>query len=416
MKCCEWPRKNKVTLFSYKAVNAEGVEQEGTKEAKDEATVVRLLQEEGCIPVKVSQAGLKSAYLFSFNRDKEGLTQKDIGLFTKELATLLQAGLPIDRSLVVLMDLIEEDSKIHRLIKNVLEQVKGGVNLADALQSESSAFSRFYINMLRAGEAGGSVDIVLGQLSEYIEKSKELKDTVSTAMIYPIILVVMAVGSVFLLLTFVVPQFTEMFESAGKELPISTQIVVGTAEWLQSYWWVLFTLGTGTYFTMRYELSIGPRKAKWDRAILSLPLVGEIIRNMSTTNFTRTLGTLLANGVPILTALGIVKGTISNLVLVQALTEAEENLKQGKDMSSALIESGQFPKMATQMIKMGEETGKMEEMLERTANTYDKQLKITIERMLAMMEPLLIVTLGLLIAGIIISILSAILSVNDLAF
>ncbi|TXK94396.1 general secretion pathway protein GspF [Methylococcaceae bacterium HT4] len=416
MKCCEWPRKNKVTLFSYKAVNAEGVEQEGTKEAKDEATVVRLLQEEGCIPVKVSQAGLKSAYLFSFKRDKEGLTQKDIGLFTKELATLLQAGLPIDRSLVVLMDLIEEDSKIHRLIKNVLEQVKGGVNLADALQSESSAFSRFYINMLRAGEAGGSVDIVLGQLSEYIEKSKELKDTVSTAMIYPIILVVMAVGSVFLLLTFVVPQFTEMFESAGKELPISTQIVVGTAEWLQSYWWVLFTLGTGTYFTMRYELSIGPRKAKWDRAILSLPLVGEIIRNMSTTNFTRTLGTLLANGVPILTALGIVKGTISNLVLVQALTEAEENLKQGKDMSSALIESGQFPKMATQMIKMGEETGKMEEMLERTANTYDKQLKITIERMLAMMEPLLIVTLGLLIAGIIISILSAILSVNDLAF
>jgi general secretion pathway protein F len=270
--------------------------------------------------------------------------------------------------------------------------------------------------MLRAGEAGGSVDIVLGQLSEYIEKSKELKDTVSTAMIYPIILVVMALGSVFLLLTFVVPQFTEMFESAGKELPVSTQIVVGTAEWLQSYWWVLLIFGTGAYFTLRYELSVGPRKARWDGVILNIPLVGEIIRNMSTTNFTRTLGTLLTNGVPILTALGIVKGTLSNLVLVQALTEAEENLKQGKDMSSALIESGQFPKMATQMIKMGEETGKMEEMLERTANTYDKQLKITIERMLAMMEPILIVTLGLLIAGIIISILSAILSVNDLAF
>ncbi|GFO71393.1 general secretion pathway protein F [Bathymodiolus japonicus methanotrophic gill symbiont] len=405
-----------MTLFAYKAVNAEGNVQEGTKEAKDETAVVSFLQGEGLIPVEVSQAGLKSAYLFSFKQDKDALTQKDIGLFTKELATLLQAGLPIDRSLVVLMDLIEEDSKIHKLIKNVLQQVKGGANLADALQSESSAFSRFYINMLRAGEAGGSVDIVLGQLSEYIEKSKELKDTVSTAMIYPIILVVMAVGSVFLLLTFVVPQFTEMFESAGKELPVSTQIVVGTAEWLQSYWWILMILGTGTYFTMRYEMTIGPRKMRWDGVILSIPLVGEIIRNMSTTNFTRTLGTLLSNGVPILTALGIVKGTLSNLVLVQAVSEAEENLKQGKDMSSALIESGQFPKMATQMIKMGEETGKMEEMLERTANTYDKQLKITIERMLAMMEPILIVTLGLLIAGIIISILSAILSVNDLAF
>ena len=378
--------------------------------------MLAFLQAEGMIPINVSQSGLKSAYLFSTQKNKDGLNAKEIALFTKELATLLQAGLPIDRSLTVLMDLLDEDSKIHVLIKNVLQQVKGGVNLADALEAESGAFSRFYINMLRAGEAGGSVDVVLGQLSEYLEKSKELKDTVSTALIYPIILVVMAVGSVFLLLTFVVPQFTEMFESAGKELPISTQIVVGTAEWLQSYWWALFIFGTITYFTMRYELTIGPRKERWDLFILSIPMFGEIVRNMNTTNFTRTLGTLLSNGVPILTALGIVKGTLGNLVLVKAVAEAEENLKQGKDMSSALIESGQFPKMATQMIKMGEETGKMEEMLERTANTYDKQLKITIERMLAMMEPILIVVLGLLIAGIIISILSAILSVNDLAF
>ena len=405
-----------MTLFTYKAVDTEGLVQEGTKEGKDEASVVSLLQAEGLVPIKVSSSSLKSAFFFSSKQGKDGLSPKEVSLFTKELATLLQAGLPLDRSLVVLMDLIEEDSKIYELIKNVLKQVKGGVNLADALESESSAFSRFYINMLRAGEAGGSVDIVLGQLSEYLEKSKELKDTVSTAMIYPIILVIMAVGSVFLLLTFVVPQFTEMFESAGKELPISTQIVVGAAEFLQSYWWILLIVGMAIFYIMRYEMTIGPRKAKWDRVILSIPMAGEIIRNMSTTNFTRTLGTLLTNGVPILTALGIVKGTISNLVLVQAISEAEENLKQGKDMSSALIESGQFPKMATQMIKMGEETGKMEEMLERTANTYDKQLKITIERMLAMMEPILIVTLGLMIAGIIISILSAILSVNDLAF
>lgn len=405
-----------MTLFVYKAVAHDGTVQEGTKEAKDEAHLIDYLQSEGLIPLKISLSGSSLSHLFSFKRSQEGLSQKEVNLFTKELATLLQAGLPLDRSLVVLMELIDPDSKIHDLIKKVLERVKGGVNLADALEAESSAFSRFYINMLRAGEAGGSVDIVLGQLSEYLEKSKELKDTVSTALIYPTVLVVMALGSVFLLLTFVVPQFTEMFESAGKELPISTQIVVGTAEWLQSYWWILLIGGFATFFIMRYELTVGPRKAQWDGIILSLPLFGEIIRNTSTTNFTRTLGTLLSNGVPILTALGIVKGTLSNFVLIDALTLAEDNLKQGKDMSSALIESGQFPKMATQMIKMGEETGKMEEMLARTAETYDKQLKITIERMLAMLEPILIVTLGLLIAGIIISILSAILSVNDLAF
>jgi general secretion pathway protein F len=405
-----------VTLFAYKVVNTEGTVENGNKEAVDEAALVRDLQAEGLIPLQINPAGLKSAYQFSFRQEKEDLSQKEIVSFTKELATLLEAGLPLDRSLIVLMELTDEDSKTYTLINNVLKQVKGGANLSDALESESKAFSRFYINMLRAGEAGGSVDIVLGQLSEYLEKSKELKDTVSTALIYPAILVVMALGSVFLLLTFVVPQFMEMFESAGKELPLSTQIVVAIAEWLQSYWWILLIVGTVTFFTLRYELTIGPRKERWDRLILSIPMFGEIIRNMSTTNFTRTLGTLLTNGVPILTALGIVKGTISNLVLVNALSAAEDNLKQGKDMSSALIESGQFPKMATQMIKMGEETGKMEEMLERTANTYDKQLKITIERMLAMLEPILIVLMGNLIAGIIISILSAILSVNDLAF
>jgi general secretion pathway protein F len=405
-----------VTIYAYKAVNTEGDVQEGTKEAADEAAVISQLQADGLIPIHVSVSGLARGSFFAFKQEQQGLSPKEVALFTKELATLLQAGLPIDRSLVVLMELLDDDSKIYDLIKRVLERVKGGVNLADALETESGAFSRFYINMLRAGEAGGSVDVVLGQLSEYLEKSKELKDTVSTALIYPTILVIMAIGSVFLLLTFVVPQFTEMFESAGKELPVSTQIVVASAEWLQSYWWVLILFGVGTFFVLRFETTVGPRKEQWDRLILSLPLFGEIIRNVNTTNFTRTLGTLLSNGVPILTALGIVKGTLSNLVLLNALTEAEENLKQGKDMSSALIESGQFPKMAIQMIKMGEETGKMEELLGRTANTYDKQLKITIERMLAMMEPILIVTLGLLIAGIIISILSAILSVNDLAF
>ncbi len=416
MKCYVSLRKLNVTIYAYKAVNAEGDTQEGTKEATDEATVISQLQADGLIPIKVSVSGLARGSFFAFKQEQQGLSSKEVALFTKELATLLQAGLPIDRSLVVLMELLDDDSKIYDLIKRVLERVKGGVNLADALETESSAFSRFYINMLRAGEAGGSVDTVLEQLSEYLEKSKELKDTVSTALIYPAILVIMAVGSVFLLLTFVVPQFTEMFESAGKELPISTQIVVASAEWLQSYWWAVIVFGVVIFFVLRFETTVGPRKEQWDRLILSLPLFGEIIRNVNTTNFTRTLGTLLTNGVPILTALGIVKGTLSNLVLLNAVAEAEENLKQGKDMSSALIESGQFPKMATQMIKMGEETGKMEEMLERTASTYDKQLKITIERMLAMMEPILIVTLGLLIAGIIISILSAILSVNDLAF
>ncbi len=405
-----------MALFAYKALTREGEVIEGMKEADDEASLVRQLQKDGCIPISVTAAGLKSFYKLSFSNKNAGLSSKDILMFTKELATLLDAGLPLDRSLVVLMDLIPEESKIHHLVKQVLERVKGGSTLAKALEAESNVFSKFYLNMLRAGEAGGSVETVLRRLADYLEKSRELKNTVTTAMIYPAILVIMALGSVFLLLTFVVPQFTEMFESAGKELPVSTQIVVGAAEWLQSYWWALLIGLSIVTVVMRYELTDGPRRAKWDRFFLSVPIVGDLIRNIATANFSRTLGTLLANGVPILTALGIVKSTLSNQVLVQAVSSAEENLKQGRDMSGALIATGQFPKMATQMIKMGEETGRMEEMLERIAIAYDRQLEITIKRMLALMEPIVIVFMGVMIGGIIISILSAILSVNDLAF
>ncbi len=400
--------------FAFKALNREGDLVEGVKEADDEAQVVKQLQKDGCIPISVTPAGLKSFYKLSFGKKNSGLSQKDIMLFTKELATLLDAGLPLDRSLVVLMDLIPEDSKIFQLIHQVLERVKGGGTLADSLEAESNAFSKFYLNMLRAGEAGGSVEVVLRRLADYLDKSKELKDTVSTAMIYPIILIVMALGSVFLLLTFVVPQFTEMFESAGKELPMSTQIVVGAAEWLQKYWWALIIGVMVTTVFMRYELTESPRKIKWDGFFLRIPVIGDLLRNIATANFSRTLGTLLENGVPILTALGIVKGTLSNLVLVQAVTSAEDTLRQGKDMSGALIATGQFPKMATQMIKMGEETGRMEEMLERIAIAYDKQLENTIKKLLALMEPLVILFMGVMIGGIIISILSAILSVNDL--
>jgi general secretion pathway protein F len=256
----------------------------------------------------------------------------------------------------------------------------------------------------------------LNRLAEYLERSRELKDTVSTALIYPAVLLVMSLASLFVMLIFVVPQFTEMFESAGQELPVSTQIVVGIAEWLQSYWWLLIG---GAFFAvayMKFQLADPVRKKVWDGRFLKLPLADLVILTKETANMSRTLGTLLGNGVSILSALAIVRETVDNRVLVDAIQHAEEELKQGKRMSDALVKTGIFPKMAVQMIKMGEETGHLEEMLLRVAEIYDKQLKVAIQRMLALLEPALIITLGLMIAGIIVSILLAILSVNDLAF
>ena len=405
-----------MATYLFKAIENTGNTIEGSRDAENEQSLVRQLQAEGYIPISVVLESSKPFHWLNFGKKGAGLSQKEVLLFTKELATLLDAGLPLDRALVVLKSSIEEDSGIYKMIDQALEKIKAGSTLADALEKLSNSFSKFYINMLRAGEAGGNIEDILGRLSNYLESSKELKDTVTTAMIYPTILVVMSVSSVFLLLTFVVPQFTEMFESAGKELPLSTQIVVASAEWLQSYWWILLLAGIGGFSYMKNQLSDPEKRRKWDRYFLNIPLAGDIIANMTVAAFSRTLGTLLTNGVPILTALSIAKETVSNTVFIEILEEAEQDLKQGKNMSGALLEQGRFPVMAVQMIKIGEETGKLDQMLDRVANVYDKQLKNTVERLLAMMEPLIIVSLGLIIAGIIISILSAILSVNDLAF
>lgn len=403
-------------LFAYKAVNSLGETEEGVRDAIDERKLIVALQAEGYIPIRVEPASAKSFLGLRLGVKQSKLSQKDIALFTGELSTLLESGLPLDKSLLVLIDLTEDNERVAKLIGRVLEKVKGGSTLADALEKQSGIFSKFYLNMIRAGEAGGSLGEVLGRLSEYLERSRELKETVSTALIYPAILLIMSLVSLFVMLTFVVPQFSEMFESAGKALPVSTQIVVGLAGWLQSYWWMLVLGVVLISAYMNLQLADPVRKKVWDGRFLRLPLAGTIILNKETANISRTLGTLLGNGVSILSALVIVRETVDNLVLAAAIQDTEEQLKQGRNMSDALLEKGIFPKMAMQMIKMGEETGRLEEMLLRVATIYDKQLRVAIQRMLALLEPALIISLGLMIAGIIVSILLAILSVNDLAF
>ncbi len=403
--------------FFFKAVSPDGESVEEYREAPDEQALIRSLQAEGYLPIRVLPAGSTSLRWLTMRRfGRPRISQKDIGLFTRELATLLSAGLPLDRSLAILTELTEDHAQLNGLTSQVLEMVKGGAPLSAALEAQTGVFSRFYLNMIRAGEAGGGLEDVLERLSDYIERSKEIRDTVVTAMIYPAILVTMAVFSLLGLLTFVVPQFTEMFASAGQELPLPTQIVVAIADGLQSYWWALLALTVVVVSYMRHQLADSARRYVWDRRFLRLPVVGDLIRKVEVANFSRTLGTLLRNGVSLLIALSIVKETLGNLVMAEAVGVSADRLKEGQDMTGPISESGLFPKMAVQMIKLGEETGRLEEMLDRVAAAYDKEIKMAIQRMLALLEPILIVGLGLLIGGIIASILMAIMSVNDLAF
>lgn len=402
-------------LFSYKVINSQGMVEEGVREAVDQQALLQELQSQGFIPIRLQLNKDKTFLGFKQNAGGVRLSQKEIGMFTNELATLLESGLPLDRSLTILMQLTEENIKVNKLVADVLEKVKAGKSLADALESKSGVFSKFYLNMIRAGEMGGNLGSVLQRLGEYMERSLELKDTVSTAMIYPAILLIMSLASLFVMLTFVVPQFKEMFDSAGKSLPVPTQIVVGLAEFLQSYWWILFLMTVTATQYMRTQLADPVRRKVWDGRFLKMPLFGEIILNMEVANFSRTFGTLLGNGVSMINSLTIVRETVGNLVLSDYLDKTELQLKEGRTISEALSKEELFPKLAVQMIKMGEETGRLEEMLMRVAVIYDKQLKTTIQRMLALLEPILIISLGLMIGGIIVSILLAILSVNDLA-
>jgi general secretion pathway protein F len=403
-------------LYFYKAVTREGETQEAEREAADEAALLAALQSEGLLPIKIAPASSKPFAWLRFGAKKSGVSRKDVQLFTHELLTLLQAGLPLDRALNVLLELTESQPNLNAMIGKVLEAVKGGAQLSDALERQTGVFTRFYLNLIRAGEAGGALEQVLERLSDYLERSRELRETVSTAMIYPAILLTMSVASLLLLLTFVVPQFTEMFESAGKELPVPTQIVVGVAQGLRDYWWALPLVFVSLASYFRYQMADRDRRLVWDRRLLALPLVGDLIKKVTVANFSRTLATLLGNGVTLLTALTIVKDTVNNLVVAEKIGLAVESLKQGGGLSAPLIESGLFPTLAIQMIKLGEESGHLDQMLDRVATTYDKEVKTAVQRMLALLEPVLIVGLGIMIAGIIISILMAILSVNDLAF
>ena len=403
-------------LYRYKAVTPTGESQEGEMEGLAQTTVVDRLQAMGLIPIRVeetaAQAGGQGTGQGLFRKNR--VTQSDVAVFTQEIATLLKAGLPLDRCLEILIGLSASEP-VRQLMIQVREDVRSGAALSAAMEAQRGVFSRFYLNMIRAGEAGGSLDVVLQRLTEFMERSKELKETVKSALMYPAILIGVAVLSVVILLMWVVPQFSQMFEESGKALPLPTQIVIGAGDTVRNYWWAMVLGGVGIYSWFSRQMREPSSRYKWDKRLLGLPLVGDLVGKLEVARFSRTLGTLIGNGVTLLTALSIVKDTLSNTVMAEGLGVVAAQLKEGKGLGKPLMDTGLFPKLAIHLVMVGEETGKLQEMLIRIADIYDREVHSTVKRMLALMEPVLILGLGLVIGGIIMSILVAILSVNDLA-
>lgn len=399
--------------FQYKAADQAGEVVEGRLEAVDENEAVARLQEKGLIPVRVRSAGSGGVTLPGTGGKRVKATH--VRVFTQELSVLLKAGLPLDRALQILSELADEPH-VQRMVVQILDDVRGGGSLSDALEAQGRTFSRFYVNMVRAGELSGSLDAVLARLTDYLERMRELRETVVSALIYPAILLTVSVLSVVVLLTFVVPRFTVLFEDAGRALPMSTQIVVGAGEALQSWWWAIAAAIVLVVVVFRRWLASGGNRERWDGFVLRLPLVGDLVRKVEAARFCRTLSTLLSNGVPLLSGMGIVREITGNRAMARDVGVAAEALKEGRGIAGPLLEAGQFPRLGVQMIRVGEETGQLDYTLAQVAELYDEEVKVAVKRMLSLMEPALIIGLGLIIAFIIIAILTAILSVNELAF
>ncbi|MBE2293433.1 MAG: type II secretion system F family protein [Phycisphaerales bacterium] len=403
--------------YHYEAVDANG---EVVRDELDAATLdaaIARLRDQGLLPLAVNEAKggfLRGGFGQPLFSKRRALSRKAIALLTQQLASLLHAGMPLDRALSILIG-VTEDPQLKPVLVRVQEKVRGGSSLADALEVQG-VFSRFYLNMIRAGEAGGALDTVLKRLSEFLERSRALRETVSSALIYPIILLSVSALAVIILLTFVVPQFQRLFADAGKALPLATQIVIAAGNGFRYYWWVGLILILLLVTIMRQQLGQPESRARWDDRFLRLPLFGDLIAKVETARLSRTLGTLLGNGVSLLSALTIVRETLSNQVLANALGEVAEHVKTGRGLADPLLEAGRFPKLAVQMIRVGEETGQLQEMLLQVADTYDDEVQTAVKRMLTLLEPALILGLGVVIAGIIMSILVAILSLNELAF
>ncbi|HSH26971.1 MAG TPA: type II secretion system F family protein, partial [Wenzhouxiangella sp.] len=298
--------------------------------------------------------------------------------------------------------------------EKIRNRVREGGSLSEALEERHGVFSRFYINMVRAGEIGGSLDQTLSRMAEYLERSKELKDSVVSAMIYPALLVVLAVASLILLMGYVIPQFTPMFEEFGAELPLLTKIVLAVGTALQNYWWAMIGVVVIALLWFRSQLRRPVSRRRWDARFLRMRGIGDVVARVETARMARTAGTLLINGVPILSALSIARNVMSNTVLADDVAEAAKQVKTGTPMARALAANGNFPRLALQMVNVGEETGKLDEMLLKVADTYDREVRTTIDRLMALLVPALTLGLAMLIGVIVMSVLVAILGINEM--
>lgn len=387
-----------MAVFNYTARPATGGEiQTGQIELPTKEEVFSYLARQRMIPVSVREKEKQLSLQIG-----TGISMRDIVIFTRQFATMINSGLPLVQSLDILAEQTENDN-LRKVIREVLYEVESGNTLADSMRKHPKVFTNLYVNMVAAGEAGGILDTILLRLATFLEKNDALTRKIKGAMIYPGVILTVAVSAVLILLYFVIPTFQQMFSSAGIPLPLPTRIVIGLSDLLQSYWWALIGGLIGGGFLLRSFYKTDAGELAIDRIFLRLPILGDLQRKAAVARFTRTLGTLVASGVSILEGLEITAKTAGNRVIHDAVMGSRASIAGGETISGPLKESGVFPPMVVQMINVGEQTGGLDEMLSKIADFYDEEVDAAVDALLSAMEPIMIVFLGTVVGGMIVA-------------
>lgn len=389
--------------FVYSGKSAGGEMRKGELQAATLAQATASLRRQQIVPASINEK--KEG--FSFSKLSEiklggGVKTKDIVIFSRQFATMIDAGLPLVQCLDILASQ-QDNATFKKVLIDVKSTVEGGSTFADALRKHPKVFDDLYVNLIAAGEVGGILDTILNRLSGFLEKSEKLKGKIKGAMTYPTAVIVIACLVVTGLLVWVVPIFQDMFSSFGQALPAPTQMVVQMSNAMKNYWYVIFGTIGGVIFglTRLYKTPKG-RKAM-DATFLKLPVVGDLIRKTAVARFTRTLGTMLSSGVPILEALEIVSKTSGNVIIEEAIMQSRTSLSQGKTLAEPLIETRVFPGMVTQMIAVGESTGALDAMLTKVADFYEDEVDAAVDALTSLIEPLLMAFLGIVVGGLVIA-------------
>ena len=400
-------------VFTYRAADRAGKTVDGVMEAPDARSVVERLHREAFYPIRVAPHAERRGLGGTVNLSR-GVRPRQLLALTQQLATLFEAGLPLDRALTVLEELAPSP-RLKTIVTDLLHGVRGGSSLSDALmRHHPRPFSRLYVNMVRAGEKGGVLEVSLRRLAEFLEARAAFRDAVVSALAYPLVITTVGAGAIVFLLTFVIPRFASIFSDLGQAIPLPTQILLSVSLYARAYWWVVPPVVMGVVLIWRVWTSTAEGRLAWDRWVLRLPIVGQLANKIETARFTRTLGTMLKSGVPVLGAMAVVGDMMNNTAVAAAVGRIAQDVKRGGTIAASMREHASFPPLAVHMVRVGEETGRLEDMLLKVADTFEEDVRTELKRVIGLLEPIIILGMGVLVAFIVVAMLLAIFSINEL--